>query len=359
MRPNKIAYTTIIHGWAQAGNLEKAQSILNEQILDFQHGNDSCRPDTQSFNSVLHGCAKAKQNPQAMDRCKEILEQMIQLSGSADWDCAPDSYSLTSAVLCFINTAGPKRAERLLEELLEATKISPSIAVYNAILRGYAQQGKVKEAENLLQTILKANQPPPDQITFNTVLSAWAKSESPLAPQKAESFLRTMQEHGISPSVVSFGAVLQCWSRHSKQSQAAALRAEELLREMQSQHGVKPNVICYNIVLSAWANVAREFRNTDALERATLLLHELLQEGGTSSSIQPNLSTFRTMLNLIAGSTVRNKADRTKAVVDLMKRYRLEPSNGDIRLIQRLSQPQLSEGTKRRRKQNHHTPSAK
>jgi pentatricopeptide repeat protein len=337
LKPNAIAYTTIIHGWAQAGNVDQAEDMLKEQLLDFQDGNDACRPDARTFNAVLNGWAKSKQNPQAADRCKIIINQMLQLCSNAGWDCAPDDYSLTSAMVCFTNNAGPEKAERLLGELLEATKLPPSIAMYNVILRGYAQVGNGEDAKELLQTIRKTNQTTPDEITFNTVLSAWSKSKSPSAPQQAESILWTMQEYGMSPSVVSFGAVLQCWSQHAKISKVGALRADQLLHQMQSQHGVKPNIICYNIVLSAWATVAREFRDTDALDRATLLFHELLQE----ESIQPTVSTFRTMFYLIAGSTIRNKGERAQAVVHLMERCELQPSDSDKKLIQRLSKKQI------------------
>jgi pentatricopeptide repeat protein len=339
LKPNAIAYTTIIHGWAQAGNVDRAEDMLKEQLLDFQDGNDDCRPDARTFNALLNGWAKSKQNPQAADRCKIIIDQMLQLCSHAGWDCAPDDYSLTTAMVCITNNAGPEKAERLLGELLEATKLSPSIAMYNVILRGYAQVGNGEDAEQLLQTIRKTNQTTPDEITFNTVLSAWSKSKSPSAPHQAESILWTMQEYGISPSVVSFGAVLQCWSQHAKISKVGALRADQLFHQMQPQHGVKPNIICCNIVLSAWATVAREFRDTDALERATLLFHKLLQE----ESIQPTVSTFRTMFYLIAGSTIQNKGERAQAVLHLMERCELQPSESDKKLVQRLSRPHPSD----------------
>lgn len=338
MQPNTVAYTTVIHGWAQVGNADRAEDILKEQLSEFQDGNDTCRPDTRTFNAVLNAWAKAKQSPKAVDRCGSIIDQMIELSSNAGWDCAPDEYSITSTVVCFQNNAGPKKVEVLLEQLLEATKVTPSIATYNAILHGFAQAGNGEEAEKLLQTIIKNDQTSPDEITFNTVLSAWAKSNAPSAPQRAESILQTMQEeYKIRPSVVSFGAVLQCWCQYAKTFESGAAAAEQVLRQMQQQDGVKPNIICYNIVLSAWAAVAREFKNKDALEKATLLLHEVLQE---ETKIRPTNSTFRTMFHLIAGSTVRNKAERARAVADLMERCGLQPSKGDVQLIKRLSKPQ-------------------
>mmetsp|Transcript_25259 Transcript_25259/g.62193 ORF Transcript_25259/g.62193 Transcript_25259/m.62193 type:complete len:656 (-) Transcript_25259:94-2061(-) len=351
VRPNTIAYTTIIHGWSQKEDkADEAEALFKEQLDDFQAGNENCRPDTRTFNAVLNAISKSNKGSgggdPSMDRCKAILHQMQDLSSNAGWNCAPDHYSLTSLILCCTNTVGPEEAEQLLVELLKTMPIAPSIVPYNVILRGYAKKGNGKGATALLSRLKEMDDGlvVPDETSYNTVLYAWSQSKDLEAPQKAEALLWEMQDDAtnntISPSVVSFGSVLQCWTQHAQTSKEAAIRGEELLRQMQQELKITPNIICYNTVLNAWATVARKFRTPEALEKASMLLQELLalhEKSKNSSSLKPTMVTFRTMLYLIAESKVSNKADRAQAVIQLMEQYNVKGKNkSDEKIIQRL-----------------------
>lgn len=336
VRTNAVVYTTIIHGWAQAGNAVQAQKILQEQFHDFSNNNNmDCRPDTRTFNAVLNAWQHSK-DKEAVQHCKDILKQMKELSTAisttdpdSSWDCVPDEYSFASYIICCANHLGPEKAL----ETMATESIPPSLILYNAILRAYAQNGKGEKAEELLKEMSLQEDLFPDEITLNTVLSAWSKSKNREAPHRAEHLLWNMQhEYGVNPSVVSFGSVLQAWAKASQTNPSGAHRAEMLLRQMKSV-GVEPNLICYNTVMNAWATVARQFRDQDAVSRATQLLHELLQE---SSKVIPTEMTFRTMLHLIAGSAIPNKAERTQAILLLMERNGIQPSVRDGKLIKRL-----------------------
>ncbi|CAJ1950894.1 unnamed protein product [Cylindrotheca closterium] len=348
VRPNKIAYTTVIHGWSQKEDkADEAEALLKEQLEDFQAGNEDCQPDTRTFNAVLNAISKSNRGSgdKSLDRCKAILHQMQDLSSNAGWKCAPDQYSLTSMILCCTTTVGPDEAEKLLAELLETMSIAPSVVPYNVILRGYAKRGNGVDAEALLARLKEMDGVIPDETSYNTVLHAWSQSKDPKAPQKAETLLWEMQDDttNISPSVVSFGSVLQCWTQHAQTSKEAAIQGEELLRQMQQEFKIAPNIICYNTVLNAWVTVARKFGAPEALERASILLQELLalhekkNSSSTSSSLRPTMVTFRTMLYLIAESKqVSNKADRARAVVRLMEQYKVKGNKSDEKIIQRL-----------------------
>jgi len=348
VQPNAIAYTTVIHGWSQhESNAYKAEALLKEQLEDFQSGNETCRPDTRTFNAVLNAIAKSsdvKDHGDALDRCKVILHQMQDLSSNAGWDCVPDQYSLTAVILCCTNTAGPKEAEKLLSDLSDTLAIAHDFIVpYNVILRGYAKEGNGEGAEALMEQIIEMDGVIPDETTYNTVLYAWSQSKNPEAPQKAETLLWEMQDDdintGIAPSVVSFGSVLQCWAKYAQTSKEGAIRGEALLRQMQGQ-GISPNIICYNTLLNAWATAARKFHATEALEKASMLLQELLilheRDDQNNNNLKPTMVTFRTMLYLIAESKVSNKSDRAKAVVQLMEQYKVKGNKNDDKIIQRL-----------------------
>ena len=49
MRPDRIAYSLVLNGYAEERNHEKAEEMLWEMVTDFLSGNDSAEPRTRNF----------------------------------------------------------------------------------------------------------------------------------------------------------------------------------------------------------------------------------------------------------------------------------------------------------------------
>ena len=141
LQPNSVVYTTVIHGWARAGNASKATHVLQQQLQDYEHGNVEAKPDSHTFNAVLHAWAKSrvelhdhhKNDKAPHHQAEQVVAQMRA------YHCPPDSYSFTSLLTCWANSKHVRAAEKtegILRDMLELvesgeTRIRPNIVAYN------------------------------------------------------------------------------------------------------------------------------------------------------------------------------------------------------------------------------------
>jgi pentatricopeptide repeat protein len=321
--PNKVVYTTVLSGWAKAGNAQNALDILERQMASFSQGNVDCRPDTATFNCVLDALAKSKDRTGwAPKMAQHVLEQMEEFG-------TPDAHTWTTLISCFVRHK-PSEAEKLLRQLEENGAAVP-VSAYNAMLSGYAHTGNVRAATNLLAKLEASNESSPDIVSYNTVLSAYGRLKTANATQQAETFFRRiLEQKGITANVATYGAMMKCWSKSSDAD--AADRVEAILRGMKDT-GPAPNTACYNIVLSAWGNQAalRGRNDSYALDR----MIQVFEEMATGDTVRPDDNTFRALMHAILGSSTPNKGEVLDFLVPLMKRHGFRPSGKDEQLFRR------------------------
>merc|ERR1719389_644090 len=83
VEPDIITYSTIIKGYCQEGDVERAFHVLEEMKND-----DKFQPDEIMYNSILDGCAKQHRVEQALN----VLEEMRKVG------IAPSNYTLSILV---------------------------------------------------------------------------------------------------------------------------------------------------------------------------------------------------------------------------------------------------------------------
>merc|ERR1719253_1588984 len=83
VEPDIITYSTIVKGYCQAGDVDRAFEVLEEMKRDSKFA-----PDEILYNSLLDGCAKQHR----VDEALSLLEDM-KASGTA-----PSNYTLSILV---------------------------------------------------------------------------------------------------------------------------------------------------------------------------------------------------------------------------------------------------------------------
>jgi pentatricopeptide repeat protein len=134
--PDEITYNTIIHGYCQEGQVEKAFQFHNKMV------EKNFKPDVVTCNTLLCGL------------CKEgMLEKALKLFNtwiSKGKDVDAVSYNTIILSLCKEKRFG--EAFDLLEEM-EEKKLGPDCYTYNAILGGLTDAGRMKDAEEFISKI--------------------------------------------------------------------------------------------------------------------------------------------------------------------------------------------------------------
>jgi hypothetical protein len=103
----------------------------------------------------------------------------------------------------------------------------------------------------------------PDRVTINSIISVWAKSKQEGAAERAETFLRFMEnlyyqagDNSLKPDRYSFNSVINAYAWSP--SQGVAHRAEALYERMKKLYeagdkDLQPDLITLTSLRNAWA----------------------------------------------------------------------------------------------------------
>lgn len=187
IKPNTRSYNTVINAFAKSslpGSAARAKELL-EQMEEMyklrsgiattrspqskRHKDASVKPDTITYNCVLHALAKSKDYENAVGDAEQLLRKMKKLHQEGDAHVCPNSRSVGSVIYALANQpmnpslSSPQRALELLQEMEEDFKagnfhMKPSIYTYNLViscLSKYAHHDSsvVEQAEGLLQKL--------------------------------------------------------------------------------------------------------------------------------------------------------------------------------------------------------------
>jgi hypothetical protein len=186
IKPNTRSYNTVINAFAKSslpGSAARARELL-EQMEEMYRIRSriaptsprskrlheaSVKPDTITYNCVLHALAKSKDYENSVRDAETLLQKMKKLHKQGDADVCPNSRSVGSVIYALSNQptglspSTPQRALELLQEMEEDFKagnfhMKPTIYTYNLViscLSKYAHHDSsvVEQAEGLLQKL--------------------------------------------------------------------------------------------------------------------------------------------------------------------------------------------------------------
>jgi pentatricopeptide repeat protein len=253
--PNVIAYTATIQAWANSRLPDapmRALSLLRHmQYMSRRVGGrdgprqERAAPNLHTFNTVLFALA---QHGLALD-AERLFDEMKD-----DASVSPNSMSYTNLIHSHAKTGLSNSPDRCRELLLEMemgidegnARIKPTPTTYSAVIKACgSHSGDDAEAilwrmqERFINSMDKVCSPPTTHVC-NSVLRVWANSREGMAPQRAESILRWMQEQyakgindSVQPDKTSFDLVIKTWARSRRRR--ADQHVDRLLEEMKSQ----------------------------------------------------------------------------------------------------------------------------
>jgi Pentatricopeptide repeat domain/PPR repeat len=376
--PDIATLNTILNIVANTAGPTQAETYLNQIYQAYLE--DPIRnpaPDVISFGTVLKAWA-SKKAPESAERAQALLLRLQNLHESGWSNCQPDHSIFSSVMKCYSyskNRDAPYMAEAVLRSMQEAGQtnadMKPDTVCWNIAIQGWAQAGDGPRAEALLNEMLQGyladreNAAAPNVITFSAVLSAWAKTQkNHQASARAETILQQMKQlsksgslPNVKPNVISYSIVLDCLAY--ARSTSAALRAEDILREMKASDdpNVQPNVVSYNSVIKAWSLS----RDPNALFKVTALVKEMitLLETLGNKKYTPNANTFGSVLKVLADSDVPDKEERAQVVLSLMEKFGVVMNDWSRNQLRRCSSAYERKGDGRTRGQLRRNRNAK
>ncbi|PKI32302.1 hypothetical protein CRG98_047301 [Punica granatum] len=196
---DKVCWTTMIAGYSQNGREEDALMIFRQMLLA------NAQPDSFTISAVISACAKLAS-----------LHQGRALHSKAILIGVDDNLLVSSALIDMYCKCGTISDARFVFNSMP----SHNVVSWNAMIRGYAQNGRDQEALSLYESMIQANKKP-DSVTFLAVLSACMHAN--LIEEGKKYFNSISKDHGITPTLDHYSCMIHLLGRSGRLDKALDL----------------------------------------------------------------------------------------------------------------------------------------
>ncbi|XP_071723496.1 uncharacterized protein [Rutidosis leptorrhynchoides] len=146
--PNTVTLNVLLQKLCESNLLQRARTLL------FAFRDSGISPDLISYNILIHGCIKEKN--------QLLLGEVIRNMNSLRLN--PDAYTMASLILGLCNEGKISIAMRLRSHMLEEYGLKPTTVIYNIILEALFRRGKFWDIISLRKFMIM-DECEPDEIT--------------------------------------------------------------------------------------------------------------------------------------------------------------------------------------------------
>jgi pentatricopeptide repeat protein len=331
LEPNEVVYSAVLDAMAKSGQADEARALLNEMLRLYftKEGNTTVQPDVYAFSCVMAAYAHAGQ----AEAAQGVLQEMETLyEQTRDDKFRPNNVCYTILIGAFAATGEPRRAEAILQRMMESPydSVKPNVVSFNQVLHAWAKSGKVNAAERatvildrleVLHHSTGESSLKPDQKSYCNLLNCYANSPNPrkyapLAQQKLE-WMHLQDDASVKPSRVSYSIVLRAWCKAGMPQKADGLLRDisRLYRDSKSSI-VAPHVDLFITVIAGWAE-SKDPQAPQRVEALLKLMEDLHDKEGLET--KPNQIAYNAFLNCLSRSSDPNAAKRAETVLRRMQ----------------------------------------
>ncbi|KAG6418978.1 hypothetical protein SASPL_121186 [Salvia splendens] len=281
-------YSGIYQHWLHA----RHNRVDQARGLFFEMQNWRCKPDVETYNSLIHAHGRAGQWRWGMN----IMEDMLRAA-------IPPSRSTYNNLINACGSSGNWREALKLCKKMTDNGVGPDLVTHNIILSAYKTGSQYAKALSYFE-LMKSTHVRPDTTTLNIVIHCLAKLGNYEEAIKVFDGMRQKRSE-CSPDIVTYTSIMHMYS-----SCGQVENCHSVFNTMVAG-GLKPNIVSYNALLGAYASLGLS-------EEASSVFSEMKQNG-----FLPDVVSFTSLLNAFGRSEQPWKA---KEVFDLMRKNNCKPN---------------------------------
>merc|ERR1719162_798879 len=154
VEPDIVTYSTIVKGFCNASQLDRALKVLNDMKASGKYA-----PDEVMYNSLLCGCAKEHRPDEALQLLNDMKKSGV----------APSNYTLSMLVKLMGRCKRLNQAFIMLEDISKEYGLRINVQVYTCLIQGCFNAGQAGKAIALHDKIIKEGLNP-DAMTYTVLV---------------------------------------------------------------------------------------------------------------------------------------------------------------------------------------------
>ncbi|GAA0151774.1 hypothetical protein LIER_37353 [Lithospermum erythrorhizon] len=241
---NEVSYNTIIVGYCEHGDVDKAKEIFYQMELEGK------KKDTISWNSMISGYV----NNSMFDEALHMFLDMV----SKD-EAKADSYTLGSVLSACANIAS-FRCGKEVHSLAIVGGLDSNSFVGGALVEMYC---KCQDLDAALKAFDEVKEK--DIATWNALISGYARCDQ---FESIHTLLQHMKEDGFEPNAFTFNGIIAGYVENERNEMAL-----KLFSEMQASNCF-PDIYTVGMILTACAKLASVERGKQVHSYAIKLGYE-------------------------------------------------------------------------------------
>ncbi|CAA7015396.1 unnamed protein product [Microthlaspi erraticum] len=261
---------------------------------------DTIKPDSRTFNILIHGFCKARKFDDA--------RTMMELMKVAEF--APDVVTYTSFVEAYCREGDFRRVDEILEEMRESG-IKPNVVTYTIVMHSLGKARQVAEALGVYEK-MKEDECVPDAKFYSSLIHILSKTGR---FKDAAEIFEDMTKQGVSRDVLVYNTMISAAVRHSQDEMAL-----RLLKMMGEEEGglCSPNVETYAPLLKMCCHKKK-------MKLLGVLLHHMVK-----NDVSIDVSTY---ILLIRGLCVSGKVEEACLFFEEAMRKGMVPRESTCKML--------------------------